>query len=181
VSRRWFAVIAVPALLFAACGGGGSTTAVPSAPSTTEAAPAATVASRPPIAGVQTYTVEASHAEGPLTYPQTPPVGGAHNQVWQACTYYDMPVPNEKAVHSLEHGAVWVTYQPDLAATDVAALATLARSRDHILVSPYAVGLPSPVVVTAWGRQLRLETVGDPRLAEFVRLYINKGPEAATC
>ena len=168
-------MVALIALLLAACGGGdgdGPTSA---------AAPATTVAPGSSLDGVQTFTVEAAHAEGPLTYPQTPPVGGTHNPIWQACAVYDVPVPNEKAVHSMEHGAVWITYRPDLPPADIQSLATFARGRDHVLLSPYGDGLPAPVVVTAWGRQLRLDSAKDPRLAEFVRLYINQGPEKATC
>lgn len=130
-----------------------------------------------PIEGVETFGVEATHTESNVRYPQVPPVGGAHNPVRQPCGFYDQPVPNEKAVHSLEHGAIWITHRPDLPAPDVETLATLARSQKLVLVSPWDNGLPAPVVATAWGRQLRLESVSDPRLMEFVRLYANQGPE----
>ena len=30
------------------------------------------------------------------------------------CGIYDKPVPSERAVHNLEHGAIWITYQPSL-------------------------------------------------------------------
>ncbi len=56
----------------------------------------------------------AQHLEEPVTYTENPPVGGVHNPVWQNCGYYAAPIPNETAVHSLEHGAIWITYQPDL-------------------------------------------------------------------
>jgi hypothetical protein len=170
---------AVLALLLSGCGGGedeGSeaarqpTTAAP-------ARPAATTSTGPPIEGVQTYLVDAGHREGPLTYPQTPPVGGIHNPLWMTCGYYDQPVPNERAVHSLEHGAIWITYRSDVPPADVEQLAALARSRGSILVSPWDATLPSPVVVTAWGRQLRLESVADPPLMQFVSTYVNQGPE----
>ena len=84
---------------------------------------------------------------------------------------------NEKAVHSLEHGAIWITYRPDLPRAEIDGLATLARSRNYILVSPWDSGLPAPVVATAWGRQLRLQSTSDPRLAEFIRLFAGQGPE----
>ena len=140
-------------------------------------APRATTTSTTLIEGVQTFAVEAGHSEAPVFYPQTPPVGGIHNPVWQQCGFYDQPIPNEKAVHSLEHGAIWITFQPDVPAGDIEILGNLARSRKDVLVSRWESGLPSPVVVTGWGRQLRLQAVGDPRLMNFVRLYANQGPE----
>ncbi len=131
----------------------------------------------PSIEGVQTYPVEAGHSDAPVSYPQVPPVGGLHNPIWQQCAFYDAPVPIEKAVHSLEHGAIWITYRPDLAQGEIDSLAALARSRGGVLASRWDSGLPSPVVATAWGRQLLLQSTSDPRLMEFVRVYANQGPE----
>jgi hypothetical protein len=132
---------------------------------------------RPAIEGVQTYEVVQGHSEGPVSYPLVPPVGGIHNPVWQRCGFYDEPVQNDKAVHSLEHGAVWITFRPDLPRAEIDGLATLAQSRNYILVSRWDSGLPAPVVVSGWGRQLQLQSTTDPRLLEFVRLYAGQGPE----
>jgi Protein of unknown function (DUF3105) len=119
-----------------------------------------------PIAGVQTY--------GPL--PHTHVHGHVDDPYWQNCGVYDTPIQNENAVHSLEHGAVWLAYRPDLPADQVEVLRALARGHSHILVSPYP-GLTEAVVATAWGVQLRLDSVDDPRLAQFVALY-EQGPQA---
>jgi cyclophilin family peptidyl-prolyl cis-trans isomerase len=128
------------------------------------------------IPGEQTFDYQGgNHAEGPIEYAEEPPVGGTHNPVWQDCGFYDEPIPNETAVHSLEHGAVWITYRPDLPADEVALLRRLAESDKYILVSPYP-DLPAPVVVTSWNHQLRLESAADPRLEEFVRRY-RRNPE----
>lgn len=133
------------------------------------------------IPGVQSFTEDRGHVNGPVTYPQTPPAGGPHNPVWQNCGIYDQPVPNVNAVHSLEHGAVWITYQPSLPAAEVDQLRSRVRGQSYLLLSPYA-GLPSPVVVSAWGKQLRLNSPTDSRLAAFLAAYRAKGPEpGAAC
>ncbi|GAB4577304.1 MAG: hypothetical protein Fur0022_00350 [Anaerolineales bacterium] len=124
-----------------------------------------------PIEGVVAYPgLEQGHVETPVTYEQSPPVGGPHNPAWQNCGVYPTPIANENGVHSLEHGAVWITYQPDLPAADVQALQTLARQGSFRLLTPYP-DLPSPIVISAWGYQLQLEQADDPRLASFIENY----------
>jgi uncharacterized protein DUF3105 len=130
----------------------------------------------PTPAGVQTFTgLSRAHTTAPVTYPQTPPVGGAHAPAWQTCGFYSTPVASENAVHSLEHGAVWITYRPDLPAEQVSALRALAQGQAYVLVSPYP-GLPAPMVASAWGKQLRVTTASDPALADFVQVY-QAGPQ----
>ena len=122
-------------------------------------------------AGVQAFAYEGGrHVEGNVDYAERPPVGGAHSGTWQDCGGYDAPVADERAVHSLEHGAVWIAYRPDLPEAQRAALRARAESQPYVLVSPYP-GLPSPVVVSAWNRQLPLDYADDPRLDEFVRSF----------
>lgn len=134
-----------------------------------------------PISGVETFTVEsAEHTEDPVTYVQDPPAGGPHAPAWQKCAAYDAPVRNENAVHSLEHGAVWITYQPDLPGAEVKTLDKLAQHRS-VLVSPYP-DLQDPIVASAWGAQLRLDAPDDPRLGAFIERYAGNGPEpGANC
>jgi hypothetical protein len=129
------------------------------------------------ISGVQTFTgLGRTHVQGTVHYAQTPPVGGNHNPVWLNCGIYNAPVPNENAVHSLEHGAVWVTYDPTLPADEVAKLKQDVRGKPYTLLSPYP-GLPSPVVASAWGLQLKLQNATDSRLTQFVAKYA-QGPQA---
>ncbi len=109
-----------------------------------------------------------------VEYAERPPVGGPHDAAWQNCGYYSDPVRNENAVHSLEHGAVWVTYRPDLAQDQIDRLRDLAR-QDYLLVSPYP-DLPSPVVASAWNNQLALDAATDDRLDQFIR-YFKEGPQ----
>ena len=123
------------------------------------------------LAGVVSYEYAGGqHADGELIYTESPPVGGTHNGVWQNCGYYPAPVPNWNGVHSLEHGAVWITYSPDLPQDQIDALKSRAESQDYILVSPYP-GLTSPVVASSWNHQLTLDSANDPGLDAFIAKY----------
>ena len=129
-------------------------------------------AQRQLLASVTTGTYPAGlHAAGRIDYKENPPIGGAHNVVWQNCGIYDTPIHNEHAVHSMEHGAVWITYRADLPADQVQALKSVAAD-DFVLLSPYP-GLPAPVVVSAWNRQLMLDGAADPALEAFIARYKN--------
>ena len=128
---------------------------------------------------VKTYDVgpAGQHTSGNVDYEQSPPVGGEHDPVWQNCGYYDKPVRDENAVHSLEHGAVWITYSPDLPQDQITDLKNIAEDRSYILVSPYP-DLPSdtPVVASAWGKQEGLDGAKDPDLESFIQAY-RQGPQ----
>jgi len=140
------------------------------------------------IPGVVDYrddpeAVSRGHEETPLTYKINPPVGGTHNSAWQRCfgDVYDAPIANEHAVHSLEHGAIWITYRPDLPADQVEKLAARVRGNDYMLMSPYE-GLDSPISLQAWGFQLKVDNADDKRIDEFIRTLRDvAGPEEATC
>lgn len=116
----------------------------------------------------------AQHTDDPITYEQTPPVGGPHRAAWLNCGIYEQPVPSENAVHSLEHGAVWITYDPALPADQVDRLRN-AVPTTYMVVSPFP-GLDVPVVASAWGYQLKLDSVDDPRLNAFIEEY-RLGPQ----
>ena len=122
------------------------------------------------IEGVETFTNQTTHVEGPVDYPQNPPTGGPHNQYWLNCGVYDQPQQNENAVHSLEHGAVWVTYDASQISGD--ALSTLKSHlpSSYVILSPYE-GLPSPIVLSGWNTQLQLQSPDDPRIAQFFEEY----------
>ncbi|WP_051683767.1 DUF3105 domain-containing protein [Blastococcus sp. URHD0036] len=136
---------------------------------------------------VADYEVGQLHEPGDVEYAESPPVGGPHAAAWADCTgsVYDVPIRPENAVHSLEHGAVWVTYDPALAtADDVAALEQLVAGVSHRLLSPYE-GLGSAISIQAWNHQLAVDSADDPRLAAFAD-QLTQDPEntpepGATC
>jgi len=115
------------------------------------------------------------HTEASVDYEQSPPAGGEHNPVWQNQGFYTEPVRNETAVHTLEHGGVWITYQPDLPQAQKDRIRELVEGQTCMLASPYP-DLSSPVVASAWGKQLSVENADSPDLDRFVRAY-RQGPQ----
>jgi hypothetical protein len=126
--------------------------------------------SQPPE-GVETFeNLSRDHTQGAVSYPRTPPVGGDHNPMWQNQGFYEERVRNENAVHTLEHGAVWITYSPDLPEEQVDRIRELVEGQTCVLASP-SPDLPAPVVASAWGNQLRLDSADDQNLEQFVSTF----------
>lgn len=123
------------------------------------------------------------HVTGPVTYAVTPPVGGPHNAIWMNAGVYTKPVPNERAVHNLEHGAVWITYRPNLPASEVSQLVAFVGKQSmvdegngqgnrYMDLSPWSSNaLPAPIVLSSWGYQLRVTSPTDPRMQQFVDMF----------
>jgi hypothetical protein len=130
--------------------------------------------------------LEHDHVAGPVQYAVLPPVGGPHNAIWMNAGVYTKPIPSDRAVHNLEHGAVWITYNPNLPAAELTKLTAFVTKQSmisesasasgvadqanrYIDLSPWASNaLPSPIVISAWGYQLRVTSATDPRLQQFV-------------
>ncbi|MEH0819444.1 MULTISPECIES: DUF3105 domain-containing protein [unclassified Micromonospora] len=123
------------------------------------------------------------HQQGPIKYDVNPPVAGPHNAAWQNCMgdVYDAPIASEHAVHSMEHGAVWITYRPDLPADQVATLKSKVQGKEKLMLSPFQ-GLDKAISLQAWGYQLKVDNVDDSRIDDFIRtLRVNasvEGPNA---
>lgn len=116
--------------------------------------------------------LRASHvtADQRVAYEQRPPVGGAHDETWADCTgvVYDRPVREENLVHSLEHGAVWIAYDPaQLDQAGIDRLATRADNQPHTAMSPYP-GLQQPISLQSWGHQLAVDDPNDERIDQFI-------------
>jgi len=138
------------------------------------------------IDGVQTYgDLTRDHTGDDVAYSQSPPVGGDHDPEWIDCTgsVYDQVLRNENAVHSLEHGAVWVTYSDAATQDDIDALAAKVDGQPYSFMSPYP-NQESPIELTAWGVQLAVDDASDDRIDEFLTTY-RSGPQTpepgATC
>jgi hypothetical protein len=126
------------------------------------------------IAGVTTYEYAAGrqHVQTPVTYTEAPPVGGPHDPYWADCTgtVYTVDIRHENAVHSLEHGAVWITYNPDqVSQSDIDTLAALVDGQPGRMLSPYA-GQDSAISLQSWNHHLEVDSAGDKRIKQFADL-----------
>ena len=152
---RTVAAVTLAAALVTGCGGGGSTP------------------DKPDIPGVVVERAPGrNHTNGKVNYAKHPPTGGDHNPMPLTCGYYDQQPPDEFAVHSLEHGAVWIAYDSKkISGSDVDVLRAFAK-QDHVIVSPYD-GMDVPITLVAWEHRLELQSVSDPRLKQFMDEYRN--------
>lgn len=138
-----------------------------------------------PIEGVETERIgDYVHAVEDFDYDRAAPSGGDHlpPPYWLTCGVYEGEVPEELAVHSLEHGAVWIALGPASTDADRAEAESLADGR-KVLVSDVPA-LEDPVQLVAWGARLRLESATDARAAAFVAQFVDAptSPEAgASC
>ncbi|HVK23312.1 MAG TPA: DUF3105 domain-containing protein [Actinokineospora sp.] len=141
------------------------------------------------IAGVvkQTYTgslhVKAAQR---VNYDQSPPFGGPHDEAWADCegVVYPTAVRSENMVHALEHGSVWIAYNPDkVQGADLDKLKAKVEGQPFMMLSPYP-GLDKNISLQSWGHQLKLDSADDERIDQFVKSlkrnrYQNPEPNAA--
>lgn len=119
-------------------------------------------------------TTGASHP----AYNSNPPTGGWHYDKPAQTGIYDKELPDEQLVHNLEHGHIWIAYKPDIPQDQIKALAAIAKSYgSRIIMTPRAAN-DSPIALAAWQYLLKLDSVDEKQIKEFIDAYRNiAGPE----
>ena len=134
------------------------------------------MAASKPIAGVQSFTgLSRNHIATDRVPTALPPTGGDHAADWTECGIYDSPVNTSMSVHSLEHGAAWISYQPTIPEDQIKTLESFVTSNPYRLIAPYE-NLASPIVLSAWGKQLSVDSASDSRIAVFLKAF-TQGPD----
>ncbi|MFF3784747.1 DUF3105 domain-containing protein [Streptomyces sp. NPDC001933] len=139
---------------------------------------AETEAKSSPVKGERTWDKLAqNHVDKKVDYPMNPPVGGDHNPIWMNCNadVYTKAIPKENAVHSLEHGAVWVTYTSKAKPADIEKLSERVKSTPYSLMSPVE-DQADPLMLSAWGKQVTVNGAADARVDQFFTKYV-QGPQ----
>jgi Protein of unknown function (DUF3105) len=123
-----------------------------------------------PPEGIEVYPSTTNRTvEGPIQYDRKPPTNGDHAPLWQNCGFYQEPIQDRHAVHSMDHGVVWITYSPHLPQQQLETLRSYGNE-NYVIVSPYP-GQDAPVIATSWRIQLQLNSASDPRLDQFVNEF----------
>ncbi|MFJ5281701.1 MULTISPECIES: DUF3105 domain-containing protein [Streptomyces] len=127
-----------------------------------------------PVEGEKSFDdLGRNHVTTPVDYKMSPAAGGDHNPTWMNCNgdVYDQKIDETNAVHSLEHGAVWITYSDKAADKDVSTLKSKVQKTPYTLMSPYA-DQSSPITLSAWGKQLDVNSASDGRIEKFLGKYV---------
>jgi hypothetical protein len=121
--------------------------------------------------------------ETDLDYDRVPPLSGPHYAGTVDAGFYEETQPLGDVVHTLEHGAVVVYYDPG-ALTPAAerSLREWAVAHDghwsSVVVVPNPDADPeSAYVLTAWRTELRLDSYDPDVVRAFLAEYLGRGPE----
>jgi hypothetical protein len=119
--------------------------------------------------------------QGPYNYdPETtgtnPPVSGRHDPTPAECGLHAEKIPDENFVHTLEHGAVAVLYQPDLDIADIKRIEEIVSGFDDKTLSAPYEGLETPVVVASWANKMPLDSVDADAIEEYIDTFRGEPP-----
>lgn len=109
-------------------------------------------------------------------YNTNPPTSGPHYAQPANWGFYDEPIPDERLVHNIEHGGIWISYTGSDDETAVALKSIAKRNSGSVIVTPREAN-DDPIVVASWGRMMRLSQVDEVRIQKFIDMYINQSPE----
>jgi len=124
------------------------------------------------------------------TYPSVPPASGPHNSTPVTGGVYAEPPDIYQTIHSLEHGAAIIWYDPSAPAAELATLQTFFQKtgeHDKVVVAPYSYPdqgdqgvLPAGklMVMVAWHHMQTCDSLSLPVAYTFVHSYTT-GPKSA--
>ena len=125
--------------------------------------------------GGQHVSRGASHSP----YNSNPPTSGPHWVGVAGAGIKDEPVPDELVLHSMEHGAVVVWYREGLDQSEIEKITEAFNSSSGKKIMLARKDLDVPVALTSWGYLLKLETIDEAKIKEFIETNNDRAPESA--
>lgn len=112
-----------------------------------------------------------------------PPTSGPHaNPVsWGV---YDMEIRDDQAIHNMEHGGVYVSYQPSLPNDQIKRLANLlsapfsdSKFRPKKIVLAPRDANKSPIELSSWRRSEALANYDQKKIEDYIVRNLGNSPE----
>jgi hypothetical protein len=111
-----------------------------------------------------------------VTYNSNPPTSGPHWPSAAPWGIYDNPEPDERYVHNLEHGGIWISYKPTVDAETITQLKDFAKRYRKIIVTPRAAN-DSNIALAAWMHKQNMDAYDEATIIKFIEAYYDQGPE----
>ena len=108
-------------------------------------------------------------------YSTNPPTSGQHASPVPG-GFYPAGVKDIYAVHNLEHGYIWIAYK-NIDGETVGKLKSLGQRYSGSVVVSLRAANDSPIAVSSWGRQMKMDTYDEKAILDFIQKNKNQSPE----
>lgn len=111
-----------------------------------------------------------------VTYNSNPPSSGPHWPTAAPWGVYDQPEADERYIHNLEHGGIWLSYKPSLPADQIILLKDFAKRYRKVIVTSREEN-DSNISLAAWTRVQKLDSFDERTVIQFIEAHYDQGPE----
>lgn len=110
-------------------------------------------------------------------YRTNPPLSGPHYATPADWGFYQNGLEDEQAIHNLEHGGIWISYQQDLTVDEEAELKKLVKKYPNRLIVSWRAKNDAKFVVASWRRMEKLDSLNVEVMENFLVNNLNNSPE----
>jgi len=115
-----------------------------------------------------------------ITYNSNPPAGGSHYPTTAHAGVYDKAPADGNLVHSLEHGAVILWYNPKLLSQEqISRLKNIFNQTSGKAIMTPRDSMDFLVALSSWGRVLKLKDIDEKQIKDFFDTNRDRAPEKA--
>lgn len=111
-------------------------------------------------------------------YTSNPPTSGPHYAQPAQAGIYDSELEDERVIHNLEHGHVWISYKPSSASAEL--ISNLKKVVDEnsrmVILSPREAN-DSLIALASWTRLLKLDYFDNDKIVDFIKTNRGHAPE----
>lgn len=134
-----------------------------------------------PVEGTVDYAIVSrehiSEGTSGSGYNSNPPSSGPHWPSSAKNGIYDVSEPDERYIHDLEHGYVWISYKSGVGDEAINKLKNVVKADDWKIVMIPRDKNDANIALVAWGRVLNMDSLNEAKVKDFIKTYRNRGPE----